>query len=378
MVMRPGSVRCYNRAPHARNGHRYLYRNGGETLAKAENYYYEQLNKEQQKAYYAIKEGVSNLQDSFMVPRLSGKELSDIYFMVRMECPALFYSVTFTYRYYEESTAVEMIPRYLFTKDKIREHRQAMEARVKKLARQAAELDEKERELFIHDFIVKNVKYDKLKKEYSHEIIGALGNGVAVCEGIAKAVKVLCDELNIWCIIALSEANPEKGIKYRHAWNVVRIGGKYYHLDATFDNTLSKYDTVRYDYVNLSDKQIFRDHEPVIWKVPICDDGDHFYYKEKKLSWTTTEEVRNRTRQAVKKGKVLLFHWRGGYLTREVLTELMTIFDSEARGKEKKACISVNWPQAVLRVHFEDGIGEEQLEMEEANEDAESRQTFFT
>ena len=40
--------------------------------------------------------------------------------------------------------------------------------------------------------------------------------------------------------VAISEANPEKGIKYRHAWNVVRVNGKYYHLDATFDNSLGK------------------------------------------------------------------------------------------------------------------------------------------
>ena len=80
------------------------------------------------------------------------------------------------------------------------------------------------------------------------------------------------------------------------------------------------------------------------------------------------DEVRNRTKQAVKKGKVLLFHWRGGYLTREILSDLLTIFDEEARAKEKYARASVNWSQAVLRVRFEDGVGEEQLEMEEANE----------
>lgn len=337
-------------------------------MAKAENYYYQQLNKEQKKVYYAMKEGLLNLQDSFMVPMLSKKELSDIYFMIRMDCPQIFYSVTFSYRYYADSTVVEVIPQYLFSKNKIKEHRQAMESRIKKLARQGADLDEKGKELFIHDFIVENVKYDKLKKEYSHEIIGALGNGVAVCEGIAKAVKILCDEWNIWCIIALSEANPEKGIKYRHAWNVIQIGGQYYHLDATFDNTLSRDDVVRHDYVNLSDKQIFRDHEPVIWKVPVCIDNDHFYYKEKKLSWTTIDEVRNRTKQAVKKGKVLLFHWRGGYLTREVLAELLEVFVQEAQAKEKQAYVSVNWAQAVLRVRFGDGVGEEQVEMEEANE----------
>ena len=337
-------------------------------MSKASNYYYEQLNKEQQKAYYAMKEGLLNQQDSFAVPMLDKKELSDIYFMVRMDCPEIFYSVRFSYRYYPDSTAVEFIPEYLFQKDKIREHRQAMQARVKKLARQAQGLDEKGKELFIHDFIVQNVRYDKLKKEYSHEIIGALGNGVAVCEGMAKAVKILCDELGIWCIIALSEANHEKGIKYRHAWNVIKIGGQYYHLDATFDNTLSKDDTIRYDYVNLSDNQIARDHEPVIWKVPACPDGDHFYYKEKKLSWTTTDEVRNRTRQAVKKGKILLFHWRGGYLTKEVLQELLSIFSEEAKAKGKQSFVSVNRAQAVLRVRFQEGAGEEQIEMEEANE----------
>ena len=335
---------------------------------KAENYYYNQLNKEQKKVYYAMKEGLLKMQDSFPVLKLSNRELADIYFMVRMDCPEIFYSVKFTYRYYPDSTAVELVPEYLFTKDKIKEHRQAMQSRVKKLARQAEKLDEKGKELFIHDFIVNNVKYDKLKKEYSHEIIGALGNGVAVCEGMAKAVKILCDELGIWCIIALSEANPDKGIKYRHAWNVVRINGKYYHLDATFDNTLSRDDIVRYDYFNLPDKQIFRDHESVIWKVPECIDSDHFYYCEKKVSWTTIDEVRNRTKQAVKKNKVLLFHWRGGYLTKDILKELLEVFDEEAKVKGKQAYVSVNWPQAVLRVRFKDGAGEEQLEMEEANE----------
>ena len=69
-------------------------------------YYYDQLNKEQQRAYYAMKEGLLNLQDSFAVPMLSKKELSDIYFMIRMDCPEIFYSVTFSYKYYADSTAV--------------------------------------------------------------------------------------------------------------------------------------------------------------------------------------------------------------------------------------------------------------------------------
>ena len=78
--------------------------------------------------------------------------------------------------------------------------------------------------------------------------------------------------------------------------------------------------------------------------------------------------VRNRTKQAVKKNRILLFHWRGGYLTKEVLKELLVVFDEEASVKGKQAYVSVNWPQAVIRVRFEDGAGEEQVEMEDANE----------
>ena len=331
-------------------------------------YYFNQLNKQQKQAYHAMKAGLTALAPSFMVPRLEGRELSDIYFQLRLDCPEIFYSVKFTYRYYKDSENVELIPEYIFEKNKIKDHQQAMASRVKKLARAAEGMSEKEKELYIHDFICQNVRYDKLKKAYSHEIIGPLGQGVGVCEGIAKAVKILCDALGIWCIIAISDNNLEKNIKYRHAWNVIRMNGIYYHLDATFDNSLGREDQIRYDYFNLSDSQIFRDHEPVIWKIPACPDNDSFYYKEKKLSFTKMEDVRKRAAQAVKKGKMLIFHWRGGYLTRDVLNEMLEIFKEEGAKKEKHMQVSLNWPQAVLQLSYVESLPETEVELQEANE----------
>lgn len=315
-----------------------------------------------------MKVGLESLAPSFRVPRLEHRELADVYFLLRLDYPMIFYSVSFRYKFYEESGYVEMIPEYLFQKSKILEHQKALEARVKKLARMAEHLNEKEKELYVHDFICQNIHYDKLKKPYSHEIIGPLGHGVGVCEGIAKSVKILCDALGVWCVIAISEANPEKKIKYRHAWNIVKIGGVYYHLDATFDNTLGRGEMVRHDYFNLSDKQIFRDHEPVIWKVPMCIDGEHTYYREKKLSFTKQEEVKKRAAQAVRKGKTLLFQWRGGHLTREVLKELLEIVEEEAKKKEKHAYLSVNWAQSVIQISFQEILLEKQVVLEEANE----------
>lgn len=333
-----------------------------------ESYYYNQLKKPAQAAYHAMLTGLRNLAPSFQVPLLDGKELADIYFCLRMDHPELFYSVTYKYRYYKNASNAELIPEYLFDKKKIQEHQKNMNARIEKLMRPAKELKEMDKLLYIHDFICRSVRYDKLKKAYSHEIIGPLGLGVGVCEGIAKTVKILCDALNIWCIVALCDNNPEKGIKYRHAWNVVKIEGKYYHMDATFDNSLGKTEELRYDYFLLSDKQIYRDHEPVIYETPKCSDGDHFYYKIKKLSFTKEEEVRKRGLQAAKKGKTLTFHWRGGYLTREMLAELLHILEEEAAKKEKHAKVSLNWPQAVIRVSFTKELPMEEIVIEEANE----------
>ena len=148
----------------------------------------------------------------------------------------------------------------------------------------------------------------------------------------------------------------------------MRIGGVYVHLDATFDNSLSRGGTVRHDYFNLDDRSLFRDHEPALYGIPSCTDGNRFYYREKKLSFTKTEEVAKRAAQAVKKGRELIFHWRGGYLTREVLQELLGLMEQAAVQRGKHAAVSLNWPQAVLQVSFRDAEPAEELVVEEANE----------
>ena len=318
-----------------------------------EPFYYDHMNKNQQAAYRAMQQGLTNLSDEFQIPRLEGKDLSNVFFELRLDHPEIFWASGFKYKYYPDSPNLILIPEYLFDKGKIREHQKAMDARVEKLARPAMKLTELEKERYIHDFICEHVYYDKLKKPYSHEIIGPLGQGVGVCEGIAKSVKILCDTLGIWCMIALCGNNPEKGIKYRHTWNIVRVGGVYYHLDATFDLSLSKTLT-RHDYFNLSDDAIFRDHEPIMTDHVPCTDGSHFYYLEKKLSFTKQEEVKKRAAQAAKKKKPFLFHWRGGYLTREILKELLIGIEEAAKEKGKQAKVSLNWMQAVIYVEFED------------------------
>ena len=44
------------------------------------------------------------------------------------------------------------------------------------------------------------------------------------------------------------------------------------------------------------------------------------------------EDVYKRSLQAAKKGRILIFHWRGGYLTKEVLKELLELIRKAGGG----------------------------------------------
>ena len=126
-----------------------------------EQYYYNHMNKAQQAAYHSILSGVKNLADEFQIPALEGEELYNVFFQMRLDHPEIFWATGYKYRYYKDSPNIIFIPEYLFDKGKIKEHQKAMKSRVEKLVRPAQSLSEWEKEKYVHDFICKNVRYDK-------------------------------------------------------------------------------------------------------------------------------------------------------------------------------------------------------------------------
>ena len=331
-------------------------------------YYYRQLNTLEKSVYDDLSAGFTALAPVVRVRRLESQRLGDVFAMLRLDNPLLFYVPAFSWRAYPEADHVEVLPQYLFDKGKIREQQRSMTARITRLTRPWLSLSPWDREKAVHDFILENVRYDKLKKAYSHEIIGPLGQGVGVCEGIAKTVKALCDAVSLPCIVALCHNAPEKGIKYRHTWNLVQLGGKWYHLDATFDNSL-RLTAPRYDYFNLDDKRIYRDHQSPVYPLPSCADGEGGYYRREKLSLTKPEDVENRAGQALRKKKdTFVFQWRGGGLNQAVLTDLVARCDRAAAAREKFVTYSLNLPQQVLELHFQIRKSDDEVTLQQPDE----------
>ena len=68
-----------------------------------EPFYYNHMNKNQQAAYRAMQQGLTNLSDEFQIPRLEGKDLSNVFFELRLDHPEIFWDSGFKYKYYPDS-----------------------------------------------------------------------------------------------------------------------------------------------------------------------------------------------------------------------------------------------------------------------------------
>ena len=66
---------------------------------------------------------------------------------------------------------------------------------------------------------------------------GCCGSSGPVCEGYARAFKVLCDRLGIPCVLTEGQArNYPSSVSQPHMWNYVRIDGKWYAVDVTWND----------------------------------------------------------------------------------------------------------------------------------------------
>lgn len=137
----------------------------------------------------------------------------------------------------------------------------------------------------IHNYLVKNVKYDfdALQRPDMHpeaySISGAFTDHLAVCEGIAKAFHLLCSRLNIDSLIVFGKSSSTLvGVDLPHAWNMCYLDNQYVQIDVTWDITASSVSRhMRYDYFCLSDEDMLKDHCPNE-NYPMCDPRTNLSY----------------------------------------------------------------------------------------------------
>ncbi|WP_239616308.1 transglutaminase domain-containing protein [Cohnella mopanensis] len=119
------------------------------------------------------------------------------------------------------------------------------------------EMNDFQKQKAIHDWIVTNLSYDTRLVSYS--AYDGIVNGETVCQGYALLTYEMMRQAGIPVKIV---EGTSRGIA--HTWNLVQLGGKWYHLDTTWDDPVpDEAGRIVYNYYNLTDSQIKIDHK---WK----------------------------------------------------------------------------------------------------------------
>ena len=142
------------------------------------------------------------------------------------------------------------------------------------------DLSDGEKVLKINDFITNKASYNMagLNKYYleDHMAYGVLVLNKGVCESYAKAFQLLAERAGLESHYVTGSARGIGSNKVEHhAWNIVKVDGKWYNVDTTW-NDVQNIDA-RYQYFLKSDREIEKTHKKDRdYNYPTCRESRNF------------------------------------------------------------------------------------------------------
>lgn len=103
----------------------------------------------------------------------------------------------------------------------------ATNEKAKEIVKDILDLPELEREKYIYQYVIDNMIYEVVPGPITPFGYTGLMTGKGVCGDYAEAFCLLAVSAGLECYVCNSET---------HAWNIVKVDGRYYHCDATWDD----------------------------------------------------------------------------------------------------------------------------------------------
>jgi len=155
----------------------------------------------------------------------------------------------------------------------------------------------------LYDYLQKTIRYDKAtfqasmkgirQNPASHNAYGALINKMAVCDGFSMAFSLLAQKLGYPCMLVAGKSSYHSSDPVGHAWNIVKVQNKHYHMDVTWDTKeYAESGECSYLYFALNDNDIAGDHDWCRDVAPVCTYRDLSYYVKNGLYASNMEQAK--------------------------------------------------------------------------------------
>lgn len=226
------------------------------------------LNSNEKEVYVQIQKALKDITPKIKIDSVCDyKTFSKVYSYVVQDHSEVYYLDKCKISYLEErgkyQYILELTYHYDGNKSVIEQHNKEISEKAKTVLSKANTLKtDYKKEKYIHDYIIKNCKYDKEAANHiddfseSKGIYGVLINNQAICGGYSSAFHVLLSSVEIKSIRVIGEAQGGA-----HAWNIASIDGKWKYVDTTFDDPISvdqngkelNVDSLQHTYFNYTD-----------------------------------------------------------------------------------------------------------------------------
>lgn len=131
---------------------------------------------------------------------------------------------------YMGATITTIYPHYLMSSNEIDANKKIFNEGVARAVAQVdSSMNDVQKALTIHDYICSNATFTDDEKDIAHSAWGFFYNGHIVCAGYALTYSYLMNLVGVQCEMVTS-------ITLAHGWNAVKINGKYYNVDCSWDD----------------------------------------------------------------------------------------------------------------------------------------------
>ena len=312
-----------------------------ETFKLGSRYYYARLSPNDKIWYRQIYDawltGASEAHLSmpgtdFVTP--DGTPFLDLVLAVVEDNPHLFHVERSHFHYTRTGNQVNIVSNNIYTPQEFRQKYQQLWQRIGQILAAAKKYKTKIEQLrFLHDYLAASITYDyceedeKMQRE-AHTMVGALLNRRCVCDGYARAFRMLCDRLGISCIVVIGEG-PKDNNPGGHAWNMVKLDQIPYHIDVTWDSNYTVDGIVKDFEFMCSDDSAARRH---IWDTNMYPKCPRDWPRREKLVSNYANLEAELVRHLKNKHKIFLL-WLDGTLVDENAfhTALRQVYDAHSK-----------------------------------------------
>lgn len=235
-----------------------LYKPQIKEYPEPHGFYYEQLSENAKTAYKVIYNEVRMHPERIYIGDATSDELDETLRALSFDNPTLmcWYDGENIGRYETDSYGAYFVPAYELSSEDCMSRGSEMMDEAVKIAF-SAEGSDAEKLLYYHDALIEKCVYSDTDLKSEQTPHGVLCKGKASCLGYAKAFALVLDTAGFENMIAIGGTD---GGTENHAWNIVKLDGKYYHIDLTWDDPEGGEQVCDRAYFLLSDEEISRDH----------------------------------------------------------------------------------------------------------------------